>query len=115
MRRARSGSSKPRGLRVGIDTGGTFTDFHVIGRGVDLIFKVPSTPRDPAAAVLEGLRRIRAGLAAPEGARARAGRLRARGEMSVVHGTTVGTNALLTRRVARTAFVTTAGFEDVLE
>src|SRR4029453_9214262 len=67
VRRRRSASRRSSPLRVGIDTGGTFTDFHVTGHGVDLIFKVPSTPHDPSAAVLEGLRLLRGGLAARGG------------------------------------------------
>ncbi|MDQ5837370.1 MAG: hydantoinase/oxoprolinase family protein, partial [Acidobacteriota bacterium] len=89
-------------VRVGVDTGGTFTDFvyHVGGRA--RIFKVPSTPDDPSRAITEGLRRV----AEETGARL--------GDLEVVHGTTVGTNALLERRGARAALVTTEGFEDVL-
>jgi N-methylhydantoinase A len=89
-------------VRVGVDTGGTFTDFvyHVAGRA--RIFKVPSTPDDPSRAIVEGLRRV---------ARETDARLR---DLEVVHGTTVGTNALLERRGARAALVTTEGFEDVL-
>lgn len=65
--------------------------------------------------MLEGLRLLRGRLAARgAGSRVAAGR-RAGLELSVVHGTTVGTNALLTRRLARTAFVTTTGFEDLVE
>ena len=90
-------------MRVGVDTGGTFTDFVYAARdGRPGIFKLPSTPDDPARAIAEGLRRI-----------AREVRARA-GELEIVHGTTVGTNALLQRRGARAALVTTAGFEDVL-
>ncbi|HEY0079154.1 MAG TPA: hydantoinase/oxoprolinase family protein [Pyrinomonadaceae bacterium] len=90
-------------VRVGVDTGGTFTDF--VYRTVEgtRIFKLASTPADPSLAITEGLRRI----AAETGARL--------SEIEVVHGTTVGTNALLQRRGARTALVTTEGFEDVLE
>jgi len=77
---------------VGVDTGGTFTDFTL----EDRVFKLRSTPDDPARAVVEGL----ASLAGP---------------LRVVHGTTVATNALLTRGGARTAFVTTEGVEDLLE
>ena len=77
---------------VGVDTGGTFTDFTL----EDRVFKLRSTPADPARAVVEGL----ASLAGP---------------LRVVHGTTVATNALLTRGGARTAFVTTEGVEDLLE
>jgi N-methylhydantoinase A len=89
-------------VRVGVDTGGTFTDFvyHVAGRA--RIFKVPSTPDDPSRAIVKGLRRV---------AREAGTRLR---DLEVVHGTTVGTNALLERRGARAALVTTEGFEDVL-
>ena len=89
-------------IRVGIDTGGTFTDF-VYQAGRDLrVFKIASTPDDPSRAIAEGLERI-----AAEG--------NSRVTIEVIHGTTVGTNALLQRRGARTALVTTAGFEDVIE
>lgn len=89
-------------IRVGIDTGGTFTDF-VYQAGRDLrVFKIASTPDDPSRAIAEGLERI-----AEEG--------NSRVTIEVIHGTTVGTNALLQRRGARTALVTTAGFEDVIE
>lgn len=85
-------------LRIGVDTGGTFTDF-VVWRGGRLAnLKVLSTPRNPAAAVLGGLGEI----AGPT-----AGAF-------IVHGTTVATNALLEARGGRIALVTTAGFEDVL-
>jgi N-methylhydantoinase A len=90
-------------VRVGVDTGGTFTDF-VYQVGSDLrVFKVASTPDDPSRAISDGLRRV-----ADEGGVALS-------SIEVVHGTTVGTNALLQRRGARTALVTTAGFEDVIE
>jgi N-methylhydantoinase A len=90
-------------VRVGVDTGGTFTDFVYADGGRLHVFKLASTPADPSRAITEGLQRI---------ARATNCRLRA---LEVVHGTTVGTNALLERRGARAALVTTAGFEDVLE
>lgn len=90
-------------VRAGVDTGGTFTDF-VFAAGRDLrIFKLASTPDDPSRAIIEGLRRV----AAETGSSLI--------EIEVVHGTTVGTNALLQRRGARVALVTTAGFEDVIE
>jgi N-methylhydantoinase A len=91
----------PELIRIGIDTGGTFTDF-VVARGRQLsAFKIPSTPQNPAEAILSGIARVlaEAGPAALE----------------VVHGTTVATNALLERKGARAALVTTAGFEDVIE
>jgi len=88
-------------LRIGIDTGGTFTDF-VVARGPRFMsFKVSSTPHNPAQAILDGLARVIGESGALPG--------------EIVHGTTVATNALLERKGARTALVTTAGFEDVIE
>ena len=88
-------------LRIGVDIGGTFTDFVVVrpggGAGAVRTLKRFSTPDDPARAVLEGLEELRGGE-----------------EPDVVHGSTVATNALLERRGARTAFVATRGFGDVL-
>jgi N-methylhydantoinase A len=84
-------------MRVAIDTGGTFTDCVYLQDGKLVVLKVFSTPRDPGEAVLEGLRRIAAGP-----------------EIVVRHGTTVGTNAMLERKGARVAFVTTKGFEDTI-
>ena len=82
---------------VGIDTGGTFTDF-VAMRGDEItVHKEPSTPDNPAVAILAGLKHL--GVSPRE----------------LVHGSTVATNAVLERRGARTALVVTAGFEDVLE
>lgn len=89
-------------VRVGVDTGGTFTDFVFELSGQLEIFKLASTPSDPSLAIAAGLRKI----SEKTGARLR--------NIEVVHGTTVGTNALLERRGARTALVTTRGFEDVL-
>ncbi len=90
-------------MRVGVDTGGTFTDFVYAARdGRTAMFKLASTPADPSRAITEGLRRI----AAESEVAVR--------ELEIVHGTTVGTNALLERRGARAALVTTKGFEDVL-
>lgn len=84
---------------VGVDTGGTFTDFVLQDGAGDLrVCKVPSTPADPSQAILEGLRRL------PLSA-----------GFTVVHGTTVATNALLERRGAKTALLTTQGCRDVLE
>jgi N-methylhydantoinase A/oxoprolinase/acetone carboxylase beta subunit len=86
-------------MRIGIDTGGTFTDFVVVrDDGALETFKLRSNPRDPASVIAEGLKRI--------GARRTA---------EVVHGSTVSTNALLERKGARTALVTTEGFEDAIQ
>lgn len=91
-----------RKVRVGVDTGGTFTDFVFEAKGRLEIFKLASTPSDPSRAIAAGLQTIaqKTGVALKS--------------LEVVHGTTVGTNALLERRGARTALVTTRGFEDVV-
>jgi len=94
-------ASKPV-IRIGVDTGGTFTDFVFEQDGRFNLFKLPSTPSDPSLAIRQGLERI----CTETGARL--------DRIEVVHGTTVGTNALLQRRGARIALVTTRGFEDVL-
>jgi N-methylhydantoinase A len=89
-------------VRVGVDTGGTFTDFVYHSNAGLQIFKLASTPADPSRAIAEGLKQI-------------AQRTKVTlHELEIVHGTTVGTNALLQRRGARTALITTEGFEDVL-
>lgn len=85
--------------RIGIDTGGTFTDFVWLGAGKGRVHKAPSTPQDPLQAIVSGLAELRP--EGPDGAQ-------------VVHGTTVGTNAFLTRQGARVVLLTTQGFEDVL-
>jgi N-methylhydantoinase A/oxoprolinase/acetone carboxylase beta subunit len=86
-------------IRVGVDTGGTFTDFVFLGPSGIWIHKVLSTPHDPAQAIVRGLR---------EGGALQGG-------FEVIHGSTVATNALLERKGAKLAFLTTAGFEDLLE
>ncbi len=88
-------------IRIGIDTGGTFTDFVVAVGARAQHFKLPSTPHDPAEAILAGVKRIRETW--PDA------------EFEIVHGSTVATNALLQRKGARATLITTAGFEDVLE
>jgi N-methylhydantoinase A len=98
----KAGNIPGRAVRVGIDTGGTFTDFVYQAQRELRVFKIASTPDDPSRAITAGLARI----AAETGPAA---------QIEVIHGTTVGTNALLQRRGARTALVTTAGFEDVIE
>ncbi len=83
---------------VGVDTGGTFTDFVMMGQDGLTVYKEPSTPDNPATAILSGLAHLLGDAKA-----------------SIVHGSTVATNALLERKGARCALITTAGFEDVLE
>ena len=85
-------------LRVGVDTGGTFTDFVIVRDGGLTTRKVPSTPRDPSMAILEGISDL-----LPRAER-----------LQIIHGTTVATNALLERKGARIALLTTRGFEDIL-
>jgi N-methylhydantoinase A len=86
-------------MRIGIDAGGTFTDFVVAhDDGRVETFKLRSNPSDPALVILDGLRQATAGI-----------------RDEVVHGSTVATNALLERKGVRTALVTTAGFEDVIQ
>lgn len=95
--------------RIGIDVGGTFTDFLLLdARGGTTAHKELSTPDDPSRAVLQGL----AELAATQGI----GLARFLGDVAlVVHGTTVTTNAVLTGRTARTGLLTTHGFRDALQ
>jgi N-methylhydantoinase A len=89
---------RPQPLRIAIDTGGTFTDCVWIDAGRLRMLKVFSTPADPSQAIVEALRKV-----AHEG------------ELVLLHGTTVGTNTLLEHKGARTALVTTKGFEDAIE
>lgn len=84
-------------MRLGVDTGGTFTD---VVSSVGEVRKLPSTPTDPSRAVVDACRDL---AVAPE-------------RLTVLaHGTTVATNALLERRLGRVALVTTRGFADVIE
>jgi N-methylhydantoinase A len=86
--------------RVGIDVGGTFTDLFAVADGRVITAKVPSTSADQSVGVLGALR---------------ASAVPFDGVEALSHGTTVATNALLERRGARTALITTEGFRDVLE
>jgi N-methylhydantoinase A/oxoprolinase/acetone carboxylase beta subunit len=86
-------------IRLGIDTGGTFTDLLRMNDYGMTVCKVRSTPDDPARAIFAGITEL-AGDA---------------GWTEMIHGSTVATNALLERKGARVALVTTKGFEDVLE
>ncbi len=86
-------------MRVGIDVGGTFTDLVSISAKGLVVTKVPSTPDAPERGIWDAY--DQAGLAVPPA--------------SLVHGSTVATNALLERKGARVVLVTTMGFEDVLE
>ncbi len=85
-------------LLIGVDTGGTFTDFIWQDGARRGEYKLLSTPDNPAEAVLEGIRHIAA-----------------EADFSLVHGSTVATNAILEKRGARTALITNRRFEDVIE
>ena len=85
-------------IRIGVDTGGTFTDLVRFGPDGVSVHKVRSTPDDPSRAIVEGIADV---------AGAGTG-------LDVVHGSTVATNAVLERKGARVALVATAGFEDVV-
>lgn len=92
--------------RIGIDTGGTFTDVSLIeeSSGKSYITKVPSTPANPSVAVRNGIEQItkKVGIKNEE-------------ISFFIHGTTVATNAMLEQKGAKTALLTTKGFKDVLQ
>lgn len=98
-------------LKIGIDVGGTFTDFVVARDGEPpRIHKTLSTPADPSIAVVEGLAQIAASLQPPQSLAEFA-----RSITTIVHGTTVTTNATLTSTGAQCALLTTEGVRDALE
>ncbi|MBI4505436.1 MAG: hydantoinase/oxoprolinase family protein, partial [Chloroflexi bacterium] len=93
-------------LRLGVDIGGTFTDLIVVDDTAGRLYaaKVLTTPHDPAAGVLDGIAKALAQAdATPSDV------------SSIVHGTTLATNAIIERKGARTALLTTKGFRDALE
>ncbi len=85
-------------MRIGVDTGGTFTDFVIYSNGSIEVRKVLSTPDDPSQAVVEGIADCLTVASSP----------------MIIHGTTVATNSLLERNGGRLALITTKGFEDIL-
>ena len=98
-------------LKIGIDVGGTFTDFVVTRDDAEpTIFKTLSTPTDPSIAVVSGLADIAAGMNPPLPLEAFAPTID-----TIVHGTTVTTNATLTGTGAKCALLTTEGVRDALE
>ena len=92
--------------RVGVDIGGTFIDFCVFDTATQELstLKVLTTPADPGAEVIEGMRRLsdKYGIDPAE-------------VESFIHGTTVGVNTVIQRKGARMALLTTENFSDVLE
>ena len=95
-----------RPLRIAVDIGGTFTDLQILDArdGSVRAWKTPTTPEDPSVGLMQGVKEA-------------AGRFGFElAEVGLLmHGTTIATNAVLERRLARGALLTTAGFEDVLE
>ena len=105
------GDDAPPRFKIGIDVGGTFTDFFLTEKGkAPSIHKVLSTPQDPSIAVLQGL----ADLAAMQKPAMSVAKFIGQIE-TIVHGTTVTTNATLTRKGAKSGLITTAGLSDALE
>jgi N-methylhydantoinase A len=90
--------------RIGIDVGGTFTDFVLAGPHGVTHHKEPSTPRDPSAAVISGLAALLARAGTEPG-----------DVTGITHGTTIGLNAIIQRRGARLALAVTDGYRDLLE
>src|SRR5579862_199647 len=105
-REARVMSGNSPNLRVGIDTGGTFTDIVCVdaGSGAMRVTKVASTPANPAVGLVRGVRKILDDIGA--GATDVAG---------LAHGTTVATNALLQGRIESLGLIVTSGFRHILE
>ena len=107
---ARPGRGRGRGrgneleTLIAVDTGGTFTDVVCLHDGIVYNIKVPSTPSDPSAAVIQGVQDVLALIPTPTPP-----------PYVLIHGSTVATNALLERRGGRVALITNHGFEDVLE
>jgi len=93
-------------FRIGVDIGGTFTDFALFDTSATrmAIHKQLTTPSDPSAAVLDGIRRLLADSSVPIGE-----------VHDIVHGTTLVTNAVIERKGAVTGMLTTAGFRDILD
>ncbi len=94
-----------RSIRIGIDTGGTFTDIVAADpQGRIVTLKTPSTPHDPAEGFMTGIAKVLDAMSQEAGA-----------VEAVAHGTTVATNALLQEDFPNLGFITTAGFKHVLE
>ncbi len=84
---------------LGVDIGGTFTDFVLFDGNELKVHKVVSTPHNPAEAVFNGIRSLGV----------------SNKQMCIVHGSTVATNTLIERKGAKVALITTKGYEDVIE
>ena len=96
-----------KGSILGVDVGGTFTDFIHVGEDgrIDIV-KTPTTPSEPAQGVLDGLKKLAGSeMSLPEFLG---------GIDLIVHGTTITTNAVITRNYAKTGYITTKGFKDIV-
>lgn len=91
-------------VRLGVDIGGTFTDLVLENGDARHSVKVLTTPAAPEEAIVDGMHRVCAKAGLPAGA-----------IDQIIHGTTLATNALIERRGAKTALITTQGFRDVIE
>ncbi|MBY8999483.1 MAG: hydantoinase/oxoprolinase family protein [Candidatus Heimdallarchaeota archaeon] len=92
-------------IRIGIDTGGTFTDYVIVSNtGEIFAWKVPTTPADPSIGIIDGLLEVMKLL-----------QFQAEDIDLIVHGTTIGTNAFLEDKCPPVAFVTSKGFKDIIE
>jgi N-methylhydantoinase A len=91
-------------IRLGVDIGGTFTDVVLEAAGRLTTVKVLTTPQGPEEAILDGIGQVCAEAEVPPAS-----------VTMIIHGTTLATNALIERRGARTALITTKGFRDVIE
>ncbi len=93
-------------VRIGIDTGGTFTDFIIVSGGTGEIraWKIPTTPNDPSECIINGLREAM-----------NLFHFEPQDIELLIHGTTIGTNAFLEDKCPNIAFVTTKGFHDIIE
>lgn len=98
--------TKARGIRIGVDIGGTFTDLQILNEATGALYslKTPTTPEDPSIGLMTGIDEAarRFGFALSD-------------VRFLLHGTTIATNAVLERRLPAGVLITTAGFEDVLE
>lgn len=109
MKTMSTAPKSPRTYRLGVDSGGTFTDICALDEktGEFTVWKVSSTPDDPSLGIVEAAKSMGSLLEERDGAAPKVA--------FFGHGTTVGTNALIERRGAPTALITTSGFRDVLE
>jgi len=101
-----AGRGSERRLRIGIDTGGTFTDVVAYDEisGALAVTKTPTTPADPSIGFIDGLAKVLGQLGTD-----------ASSVMAVSHGTTIATNQLLEGKIGKLGFITTEGFEFILE